>query len=184
MSRYWGTLKSNAILQRLLLQLRVLPMAHNRSNVGEFKTEEVGGEEEEQWPEVNDDNRCLARDGLKDQQSSLEADANFKESKVNDLVYATISPILIDFKRTMGRNNIHYPAPSQLHDCRYRRWHGAVATRPQGNGATTTRAQGNGAVATSGQSTPMGRYSDDSDKSSFADVSSAYAQSLLETSIQ
>ena len=35
-----------------------------------------------------------------------EADANFKESNMNDLVYATISPILIDFKHTMGRNSI------------------------------------------------------------------------------
>ena len=36
-----------------------------------------------------------------------ERDANFNESNVNDLVYATISPILNDFKRTMGRNSIH-----------------------------------------------------------------------------
>ncbi|CCX32304.1 hypothetical protein FPQ18DRAFT_377202 [Pyronema domesticum] len=35
-----------------------------------------------------------------------EADANFKVANVNDLVYATISPILIDFKRRVGRNSI------------------------------------------------------------------------------
>ncbi|KAI5839542.1 hypothetical protein DFP73DRAFT_208344 [Morchella snyderi] len=43
-----------------------------------------------------------------------EANPNFKEASINDLVFATIVPIIAAFRRTTGRNNIRLEREKQI----------------------------------------------------------------------